>query len=121
MSSEKIKLKPIRRSKGEYEYAKKVLEGVPQGSLVLNKAFGNITAHFHFIGTGASDTITLKSGDKLVLEARKLSGNNTHFGNKGLYKLPIMKCGFVGELKTIDEFEQKCAALDGKKTLYGDD
>ena len=66
MSKEKTKLVPITRSKGEWEYDKKVLKGFVQGSIVLNKAFGRITAHFHFSGSASGDEITLKKGDKLI-------------------------------------------------------
>ena len=121
MSKEKIKLVPIKRSKGEYEYDKKVLKGVVQGSLVLNKAFGKITAHFHFLGTAGGNEITIKEGDKIILEGIKLNkeSHSTHWGSQGLYKLPITTSAFIGSCESIEEFESKCAALDGKKTLYG--
>ena len=48
-NNKKLKLVPITKSKGEYEYDKKVLKGIVQGSIVLNRAFGNITVHFHFL------------------------------------------------------------------------
>lgn len=120
MNKEKIKLVPIKRSKGQYEYDKKVLKGIVQGSLVLNKAFGKITAHFHFMGTGADNEILIKPGDKIILEGIKLNkdSNSTHFGSQGLYKLPITTSAFIGSCESIEEFESKCAALDGKKTLY---
>ena len=123
MSSEKTKLVPIKRSKGEYEFDKKVLKGIPQGSLVLNKAYGTITAHFHFEGTAAGNEITLKKGDKIILEGIKLQSKSfsTHWGSKGLYKLPIMTSAFIGNLMSIEEFESKCSKLDGKKTLFGDE
>nr|BAR27989.1 hypothetical protein [uncultured Mediterranean phage uvMED] len=122
MSKEKIKLVPIKRSKGEWEYEKKVLKGFVQGSLVLNKAFGRITAHFHYSGSASGDEITLKKGDKLVLEGIKLQKSpSTHWGAKGLYKLPIVNSYFIGDCQSIEEFESECAKLDGKKTLFGDD
>jgi|TARA_R100001510_G_C7559890_1_gene140329 nitrous oxidase accessory protein NosD len=121
MSKEKIKFINIKKSKGEFEFDKKVLKGIPQGSLVLNKAFGKITAHFHFMGTAAGDEIRLKAGDKIILEGLKLQSKSpsTHWGSQGLYKLPIMTSAFIGNCESIEEFESKCAALDGKKTLYG--
>ena len=73
MSSEKIKLVPVKRSKGEYEYDKKVLKGVVQGSIILNKAFGKMTAHFHFMGTAGGSEITIKEGDKIILEGIKIN------------------------------------------------
>jgi cytoskeletal protein CcmA (bactofilin family) len=123
MSKEKIKLRPIKRSKGEYEYDKKVLKGIVQGSLVLNKAYGKITAHFHFMGTASGDEITIKKGDKIILEGIKIQDKspNTHWGSQGLYKLPIITSAFIGDCESIEEFESKCAALDNKKTLFGDE
>jgi len=116
-NNKKLKLVALKRSKGEYEYDKKVLKGIVQGSIVLNRAFGNITVHFHFAG-GANDEVTIKSGDKLILEGRKISGDDTHFGNKGLYKLPILTSAFIGNCKTIQEFEKQCAEIDGKEKLF---
>jgi hypothetical protein len=123
MSNEKIKLVPVKRSKGEYEYDKKVLKGVVQGSIILNKAFGKMTAHFHFMGTAGGSEITIKEGDKIILEGIKinLKSPSTHWGKQGLYKLPIMTSAFIGDSESIEEFESKCAALDGKKTLFGDE
>lgn len=118
-NNKKVKLVPIRKSKGTYEYDKKISKGIVQGSIVLNRAFGNITVHFHFNGT-ANNEITLKSGDKLILEARKINGNDTHFGNKGLYKLPIITSAFIGKCKTIQEFEKQCAEIDGKEKLFNE-
>ena len=120
MSKEKIELKPIKRSKGEYEFDKKILQGFVQGSLILNKAYGKITAHFHFEGTAASDEITLKKGDKVILEGIKLQSKSpsTHWGSQGLYKIPIMTSAFIGNNDTIEDFEKQCAKLDGKQTLF---
>ena len=49
INNKKLKLVALKRSKGEYEYDKKVLKGIVQGSIVLNRAFGNITVHFHLL------------------------------------------------------------------------
>ena len=87
MSSEKIKLVPVKRSKGEYEYDKKVLKGVVQGSIILNKAFGKMTAHFHFMGSMLEvHEITIKEGDKIILEGIKINKKSpsTHWGKQGL-------------------------------------
>ena len=108
------KLKRLKKTKGQHEYSKKVLEDVVQGSIVLNKAYGNMTVHFHFEGTAGDNEIKIKPGEKIVIEAKKLNykRNSSHWGSQGLYKLPISRIAFIGDCNSIDEFKKKCDDLD---------
>ena len=86
-----------------------------------------MTAHFHLMGTAGGSEIIIKEGDKIILEGIKSlikKDPSTQLGKtRSLVKLRTYYdlCRFVGDLESIEEFESKCAALDGKKTLFGDE
>ena len=102
----KKKLVPLKRDVGDLEYHENALTDTLQGSVVLNKAFGHITVHFHYQGKDR----TIKNGDKIYLHSVKTKlNNNSTYGFKGLYKLPIMESVFMEDCKTIEEFKDKCA------------
>ena len=112
MKTKKEKWVTLGRSKGWQEYEEHTSIGFEQGSVVLNKSFGNMVVHFH-----VPYDITLKKNEKIILEARKLNPKQqtNHSGFSGLYKIPILNFYHLKNHKTVEEFNKYCASLDGKE------
>lgn len=105
---------PLAPPVEEYELNKKSLYGVMQGSIQLNKAFGNMQVHFHFEGTTqGKNSITIKKGDKILLEG--ITNNKSGMYGQGIYKIPIMNSYFLGKFTTPEEFKDHIKKKNKKK------